>query len=114
MQQIKPCPWCGGEATTDFYVDAEVHYATCSQCHSCGPEKTEEPAAISAWNLFADEHRLAVEVLPEMVEALEQVEWLESRPGGSPRSCPICRHFDWNGHAPGCTLGNALAKARGK
>ncbi|EHJ49557.1 hypothetical protein DFW101_3561 [Solidesulfovibrio carbinoliphilus subsp. oakridgensis] len=55
---------------------------------------------------------------PDLLAALEAVEWqgsmfkdLEGKPY---TTCPACRRAKVEGHAPGCLIGNALAKARGE
>ena len=51
MEELKPCPFCGGEAE-DFGVD--VFWVTCKNCH-IGTESFDTlQEAIEAWNRRAN------------------------------------------------------------
>lgn len=58
MNELKPCPFCGGEAKIYEYKDVEflVHNADCNtvQCKTCGCGTSYEPTAeraIETWNV---------------------------------------------------------------
>lgn len=80
MTELKPCPFCGGEATVQFvkaaYVKKEFHgrfvFAGCTKCHIATPlfnannktgsplrnkagEENAKAKAIEAWNRRAGE-----------------------------------------------------------
>ena len=72
MAELKPCPFCGGEADTyDYvavrdiydagtlgYVDTEVYTKYGCGCHVCGAmvaEQMSKEKAIEAWNRRATE-----------------------------------------------------------
>ncbi len=56
MSDLKPCPFCGGEASTRYIRDGRE--AWCRQCGSSGKQEFHGPAsiasaedrAIAAWN----------------------------------------------------------------
>ena len=67
MAELKPCPFCGGEADiydyetehdiydsyTLGYVDTEIitkYVCVCPACGASGAEQTSEEEAIEAWN----------------------------------------------------------------
>jgi len=53
----------------------------------------------------------------EMVEVLEQIEWLEvwdDYVDGPIFNCPVCGSLDIKGHHESCELGKLLAKAEGE
>ena len=70
MSELKPCPFCGGEAKVTKDRDCWGHgefvlkvYVMCKSCHSQGkpiydrdvwPENQMEVEAIEAWNRRAD------------------------------------------------------------
>ncbi len=53
MAELKPCPFCGGEACVQFYPFEPAAEVVCSECGARGTawfgEKNEE-RAIEAWN----------------------------------------------------------------
>lgn len=62
MSDLKPCPFCGGEARLDIgkmvFTDAEV---SCEGCGTCGPncddgagQEASTRLAIAAWNTRAE------------------------------------------------------------
>ena len=57
-----------------------------------------------------------IEAAPDMFEALEVIEWMGISHMGEAtmRHCQFCYGFMMDGHKSGCTIGNALAKARGE
>jgi Lar family restriction alleviation protein len=52
MQELKPCPFCGGEAEIRM-VDAPEYTAQCTKCHAQGPSVRYRSAVASAWNTRA-------------------------------------------------------------
>lgn len=50
MNELKPCPFCGGKAyITTFDVFGGVHYAVCRNCKA-RVGKPSEADAVAAWN----------------------------------------------------------------
>jgi Lar family restriction alleviation protein len=47
--ELKPCPFCGGEAVTCRDYPAGLESVYCRQCHASMFALTE-PAAIALWN----------------------------------------------------------------
>jgi Lar family restriction alleviation protein len=48
---LKPCPFCGGEAVLSCNDDARcISYVLCSQCNVRGPSRIEKDDAIAQWN----------------------------------------------------------------
>ena len=54
--ELKPCPFCGGDADLMTPEDDNMRLATamCMGCYITGPEKETEAEAITAWNTRAD------------------------------------------------------------
>ena len=49
MTKLKPCPFCGGEASTYVAYD-DGYYVCCDEC-GCGlPVYNTEEEAVEAWN----------------------------------------------------------------
>lgn len=48
-QQLKPCPFCGGEATIWSYGN-DVHEVTCNACDAASGTHEGKLVAVSAWN----------------------------------------------------------------
>lgn len=60
MSDLKPCPFCGGEAiilkADQYHQFPNTHYISCRDCTAgIGPLDTEAEA-IEAWNRRADDH----------------------------------------------------------
>lgn len=59
MDELKPCPFCGGKA----FVSAKLPYfgetltlaVVCEKCNASSKHKTTEEKAIEAWNRRADD-----------------------------------------------------------
>lgn len=49
---------------------------------------------------------------PEMLEALESIEWASEDVDGS-RHCPCCHEYRSNGHRDWCNLKKIIGKAKG-
>ena len=56
MSELKPCPFCGGEARTFRSLSTEDVYVICDsdECMACGPIKDAEDTAACAWNTRPD------------------------------------------------------------
>ena len=48
--ELKPCPFCGGEATRDHWVQK---YMECKSCGTYGPDCIWPDSAENAWNTRA-------------------------------------------------------------
>lgn len=52
MEEIKLCPFCGGESCATNTDDEIILYRIeCKECHSKGPETTSEITAEILWNI---------------------------------------------------------------
>jgi Lar family restriction alleviation protein len=47
-QNLKPCPFCGGEAHIEF--SWSIYYGECNKCFATGPENVTKSNAIKRWN----------------------------------------------------------------
>lgn len=63
MTELKPCPFCGGEATVRYYYGWNKYVGNIPifyvQCTICGFNTTEagiEDKAIEAWNRGAEQN----------------------------------------------------------
>ena len=47
-EELKPCPFCGGEAKCiEFYG---LYHVICCNCHIAGKDCSTRESAVSAWN----------------------------------------------------------------
>ena len=53
MSELKPCPFCGGEAETVGF-DAPERWVICKRCKASTESHTCADAAIEAWNTRAE------------------------------------------------------------
>ena len=53
MSELKPCPFCGGEAMVFGYHDV-FWEAECLRCHGAAGNYETKAEAIDAWNTRAD------------------------------------------------------------
>ncbi|HDT0712196.1 TPA: Lar family restriction alleviation protein [Morganella morganii subsp. morganii] len=47
---MKPCPFCGGDASYLYKQSSTTWYVFCGECESSGAESYSENDAIAAWN----------------------------------------------------------------
>lgn len=77
MSELKPCPFCGGEARLTSFDDGPVKrwFIQCKKHIECGGRmiaKPTETEAIVAWNRRASDNKDAeIERLKENIKALE-------------------------------------------
>ena len=58
-EQIKPCPFCGGEAKCiEFYG---LYHVICCNCHIAGKDCSTRESSVSAWNTRPIENELEAE-----------------------------------------------------
>ena len=53
MEQLKPCPFCGGKDVIDDCCKSyseKLRYVLCNECESQGPIGVNNEIAIAAWN----------------------------------------------------------------
>ena len=62
MSELKPCPFCGGEAFVTEYLyscdptsRATTHAVECNGCHTTTFEFDSKEEAIEAWNRRAED-----------------------------------------------------------
>jgi len=70
MTELKPCPFCGGEAEP-FNPFGNINgpwYVRCSDCGGSIRFEHTEAEAIAAWNTRADDYRQAAEYWQRMYE----------------------------------------------
>lgn len=54
MNKLKPCPFCGGEADFDSYLDEDLVAVKCDYCGVKTPYKSSSEAAAYFWNKRAE------------------------------------------------------------
>ena len=56
MSELKPCPFCGGEARTsgERFENTILSWVFCSSCGAAGGYRHTEAEAITAWNTRAE------------------------------------------------------------
>ena len=56
MNELKPCPFCGGKNISAEYLGCGIWEFVChkNDCNTTGPRKRSRKAAIAAWNRRAD------------------------------------------------------------
>lgn len=52
--ELKPCPFCGGEAERRESPGFHNWWVICKQCHAASMEHTTAEGAVKAWNRRAD------------------------------------------------------------
>lgn len=59
MDELKPCPFCGGEASPVVFHNKECtwvrHYVKCNRCLTTTDKFEEREIAIEAWNRMASD-----------------------------------------------------------
>lgn len=76
MEELKRCPFCGGEATVMEAV-GEV-WVKCSECHSSNGVSTGDRAkAIAEWNQRQEADRLANRANDLRRSLLKAADWLD-------------------------------------
>lgn len=50
MEELKPCPFCGGEAVRKCIFPNRYFFVECKNCHVSLPFKGTKEEAIEAWN----------------------------------------------------------------
>lgn len=54
MKELKPCPFCGGKATVNQFLDS-LFWVRCTECGSENQASNTEKQAIDAWNRRVNE-----------------------------------------------------------
>ncbi len=57
--ELKPCPWCKGQARI---AEAIAHYVACKNCSAFGPTAENDADAIIIWNHRPEEDRLRARI----------------------------------------------------
>lgn len=58
MEDLRPCPFCGGEAAIYEPLATSLWFVCCSNgdmCSTCGPDRGTRSEAIEAWNSRAND-----------------------------------------------------------
>ena len=59
-EELKPCPFCGGEAKCiEFYG---LYHVICCNCHIAGKDCSTRESAVSAWNTRPIEDELVEKI----------------------------------------------------
>jgi Lar family restriction alleviation protein len=65
-EQLKPCPFCGGEGFINIYYPKSIYYPQCKWCDLDLAPCTSKEEAVTAWNRRADGWIAVSERLPEL------------------------------------------------
>lgn len=90
MDDLKPCPFCGGdEVSASYCTDTEGNisgrFVECEVCAANGPITKVEAEAIAAWNCRADADTIEAQrkthhLVPRHTEGLTQILPMDSAP----------------------------------
>ena len=100
MEKLKLCPFCGGEAESDFgfdHTNKTYFYVNCLQCGAETNHFKTKAEAITAWNTRADSWIPVSERLPkdeEQVIATDGKVWYKMRMFGGRLSFSGSHSFD--------------------
>lgn len=96
-EELKPCPFCGGEAVMCGFQDEMMHFVKCRDCGACsdGAQLSAETAA-AAWNRRAErtcrmefcEEWSGDELYPTVAYTCSSCGWVTQE--GKPSYCPHC------------------------
>lgn len=50
MEDLKPCPFCGGKGSLDHHADSHIYVIVCTECEAEGSWTDSEEKAIANWN----------------------------------------------------------------
>lgn len=79
MSDLKPCPFCGGEANVfPNFTAKDCYVVECDDCKADSAYCTTEEAAIAAWNRRSDSWAVAVERCAQ--EAIKYSQRGQSKP----------------------------------
>ena len=77
MEELKPCPFCGGKNVRIHKSELGVCWCTCFQCSSSGAVSKNEQEAAKAWNR-RDEPPNPPLTLDELHQMVGEPVWIES------------------------------------
>lgn len=70
--ELKPCPFCGGEAYAVDALEKRAH-AVCDTCHASTAYYFSEAEAIEAWNTRAEPQKVAIANVTFTQEQLDEI-----------------------------------------
>lgn len=59
VEELRPCPFCGGAASVITDHETATAYVMCETCDACGGRRETPANAIAAWNTRAPDPRIA-------------------------------------------------------
>jgi Lar family restriction alleviation protein len=88
MSELKPCPFCGGDAGIEMAANDISYYVFCSKCSSCTDYFDAQADAIAVWNT-----RHPDPIIVELLNKLDSEHFKASLGHGKGmyyKTCPTC------------------------